>query len=263
MAYVYVHKTDDTNKPFYIGISANNDGEYGRLRTEKGRNPYWNGVKNKHGIQYEILDDNVSWERAKELEQKYIKEYKERGYKLTNLTDGGEGTLGYTRTDNDIQRIKDSNVGHGHVVTVGGLINKLSQYDSNTKIYVSSDYRLGLIHCDNIVILENNMVPPELYDEYDTSFREEECFVNSQKQNCIVLTHNKKNKQIKKHYSDYTEWEKLKAEGYYDADGIPDEIEKELNKLENRVLDRVFIDNQLEDVVNEKYKSLKRFNKFG
>jgi len=262
MAYVYVHKTDDTNKPFYIGISANNDGNYGRLRTEKGRNSYWKRVKNKHGIQYEILDDNVSWEHAQELERKYIKEYKECGYKLTNLTDGGEGTLGYTRTDDDIQRIKDSNMEHGHVVTVGGLINKLSQYNSDTKIYLSSDYRLDSWYCDNIVILENDMIPPELYDKYDTSIREDADFVNSQKQKCIVLTHTKKHKEIKNHYSDVDELYKLSKHLELSFGEVPEELYIKFNKLNEDVSERRVIEDNLEDALKSEYKSLKRYYKY-
>jgi hypothetical protein len=45
---------------------------------------------------YEIIESNILPENADEREMFYIKFYKENGYELKNLTDGGEGGKGFT-----------------------------------------------------------------------------------------------------------------------------------------------------------------------
>lgn len=65
---------------------------------EKRFNPYkinWI-AKNKHKIEILLIEGNISsLESANEKEKYYINLYKLKGNRLTNLTDGGDGTQGF------------------------------------------------------------------------------------------------------------------------------------------------------------------------
>lgn len=91
--YVYYHYTLDTNELFYIGKGT------GRRAFDKHlRNIYWKRKVDKHGFRVEIVQDNISSDEALIVEIKMIEFYKNQGIKLTNITDGGEGSRGYLRS---------------------------------------------------------------------------------------------------------------------------------------------------------------------
>lgn len=52
--------------------------------------------------------DHCPWKKSSELEQYYIKYYKELGYDLVNETFGGEGNLGYKKSLETISKLKNS-----------------------------------------------------------------------------------------------------------------------------------------------------------
>ena len=52
--------------------------------------------------------DHCSWNKSSELEQHYIKYYKELGCDLVNETFGGEGNLGYKKSVKTISKLKNS-----------------------------------------------------------------------------------------------------------------------------------------------------------
>ncbi len=94
MAYVYQHIRKDTNQPFYIGIGS--DLNFYRANKFSERNEIWERIKNKTEILVEILHDNIEWEDACVIEIELIKKYGRINNKtgiLSNMTDGGEGTL--------------------------------------------------------------------------------------------------------------------------------------------------------------------------
>ena len=97
MAYLYRHIRLDKNEPFYIGIGS--DLYYKRAYDLKNnrRNYIWNKIIQKTNIEVEIMLDNLSWEQVCEKEIEFIKFYgridKKNGI-LSNLTDGGDGSLG-------------------------------------------------------------------------------------------------------------------------------------------------------------------------
>ena len=87
--YVYEHTRNDTNQIFYVG-----KGKVGsrRSKTRNGRNQYWHNVVNKAGFTahkkiVEIIDEELSFL----IEIERISQLRELGFKLCNLTDGGEG----------------------------------------------------------------------------------------------------------------------------------------------------------------------------
>jgi len=94
VAYVYQHIRKDTNEPFYIGIGS--DLNFYRANKFSERNEIWERIKNKTEILVEILHDNIEWEDACVIEIELIKKYGRINNKtgiLSNMTDGGEGTL--------------------------------------------------------------------------------------------------------------------------------------------------------------------------
>lgn len=102
MAYVYRHIRLDKNQPFYIGIG--NDDNFFRANDFKPnrRNSIWNKIFLKTNIEVEILFENLTWYQCCEKEKEFIKIYGRIDNKtgiLSNLTDGGEGTVGYVITE--------------------------------------------------------------------------------------------------------------------------------------------------------------------
>lgn len=87
MFYVYEHIRPDTNRVFYVG-----KGSGYRAVTTQHRNLYWKRiVKKAGGFTVKKIVENVNEELAFLAEQERIDQLKRLGYKLANLTDGGEG----------------------------------------------------------------------------------------------------------------------------------------------------------------------------
>jgi len=87
--YVYEHRQyDDPSKVFYVGKG------FGNRVMSIDRNKYWIRVASKHGIIFEIIASGLTEDQAFCFEEYLIKQYKQDGHKLTNLTDGGEGPVG-------------------------------------------------------------------------------------------------------------------------------------------------------------------------
>lgn len=93
---VYRHRRMDNYDIFYIGI-----GDIARAKSKRGRSAWWHKVVNKAGYCVEIVASELTWDEACELEQLLISEYGRRDKNkgsLVNMTDGGDGTLGYILT---------------------------------------------------------------------------------------------------------------------------------------------------------------------
>jgi len=102
MAYVYKHIRKDTSEVFYIGIGKTKK----RMISNNARNNHWKNIVNKVGFEYKIIEDNLSWTDACELEKQLITEYGRYDLglgPLVNMTDGGDGTNGiiYTKERNE------------------------------------------------------------------------------------------------------------------------------------------------------------------
>ena len=125
MAIVYKHIRNDTNEVFYIGIGNDES----RAHNKCNRSSYWKGIVKKYGYNIELIEKDISWETACELEKQLIKEYgrADLGFgSLINMTDGGDGQsnpsketrdkmrkakIGKSLSDKTIDKIKKSNIG--------------------------------------------------------------------------------------------------------------------------------------------------------
>jgi hypothetical protein len=100
MAYVYEHIRLDKNTPFYIGIGSDN--MYKRANEKTRRNNLWKNIVNKTNYKVNILYDSITFQEAKIKEIELIKKYGRidigNGI-LTNMTDGGDGTLNKIYTE--------------------------------------------------------------------------------------------------------------------------------------------------------------------
>lgn len=83
--YTYIHYRLDTMKPFYVGKGIGK-----RYKVTRGRNDKWNKIVNKHGFQPKILAYWDTEQQALDHEMLLISVFRELGYDLTNMTDGGD-----------------------------------------------------------------------------------------------------------------------------------------------------------------------------
>jgi hypothetical protein len=121
MAYVYRHIRFDTNEVFYIGIGSDNDGKYKRAYDTGSRSYFWNNIVSKTNYKVEIILNDITWEEACLKEIELIEFYGRRDLNkgtLVNMTDGGDGILGYifsrdSREKRSISKLGDKNPSFG------------------------------------------------------------------------------------------------------------------------------------------------------
>jgi hypothetical protein len=101
----YLHQTKDTGRIFYIG-----KGNHKRVSDKNNRNKYWKNIVNKHGFTASVI---AQWETEKdafEHEKVLIACFKDMGYKLANILDGGPGGLG-SKSEETKKRISKAKKG--------------------------------------------------------------------------------------------------------------------------------------------------------
>ena len=125
-SYVYRHRRLDTKEVFCIGkgstdlkfLKSNSDKKkYKRAYSKKSRNTWWKNIVTKYDYEIEIISKTLTEDEANELEEFLISLYKRKdccGGSLVNLTDGGEGLLGYIMSDEQKQGISIRNSGENN-----------------------------------------------------------------------------------------------------------------------------------------------------
>jgi len=114
---LYRHIRPDKDEVFYVGLGKKKSRAYCKV----GRNDIWKKIvaKNNGNYEVEIMLEDLSFEEAKLKEIEFIKLYERIDLgigTLANLTDGGEGSLGYKPTKET--REKQSKALKGHIVTL-------------------------------------------------------------------------------------------------------------------------------------------------
>lgn len=95
MAVVYLHKRKDNKEVFYVGIGKT----IRRAYSKQSRSTFWHRYTSKHEYFIEVLIEGIDWEEACEIEKELICFYGRRdlGFgELLNLTDGGEGRVNFS-----------------------------------------------------------------------------------------------------------------------------------------------------------------------
>jgi hypothetical protein len=86
MYYTYAHIRLDTNAIFYIGKGIGR-----RLNKKDNRNKYWKHIVEKHGFKAIKLSEWDNESDAYSHEKSLITYLRNKGIKLVNVTDGGDG----------------------------------------------------------------------------------------------------------------------------------------------------------------------------
>jgi len=106
MFYTYAHYKPD-NTLFYIG-----KGKRRRALSKESRNPYYKNIVEKYGSpKIEILAKWENEQDALEHEMFLISTFKQMGFNLANLSDGGTGTSGFKFNDEQKKRLSDAHLG--------------------------------------------------------------------------------------------------------------------------------------------------------
>jgi len=137
--YVYLHYKPD-GSPFYVGKGVGK-----RAYTKYGRNNYWKAVVNKYGYYVEILDYFHTETEAHNREMALISTLKSSGFKLCNMTNGGEGTSGRVYTEETKQKIGIKSKGRIHNKGFNNPSNKLSKENI---IDIDNKIKLGIPSID-------------------------------------------------------------------------------------------------------------------
>lgn len=98
--YLYIHKRNDTNNVFYVGIGTkySHNKDYSRAKTIKGRNKIWQSIIKKTDYSILIKLETDDYSIVKDEEINLIKIYGQiinNTGTLANITKGGDGCLGY------------------------------------------------------------------------------------------------------------------------------------------------------------------------
>lgn len=115
--YLYRHIRLDKNEPFYIGIGtkqlrAHNSikSEYRRAYETNRKESYiWNNIVSKTSYEIEILFESDDYEFIKEKEIEFICLYgriNNNTGTLSNMTNGGDGFIGYVHSKEKIEKHK-------------------------------------------------------------------------------------------------------------------------------------------------------------
>lgn len=94
MFYTYVHFRKDDGRPFYVGKGFGN-----RYLRKTDRTFYWKNVEKKHGLDAKVMAYWPTEQEAFEHEKFLILCFKDLGYSLVNMTDGGEGASGWVPSE--------------------------------------------------------------------------------------------------------------------------------------------------------------------
>lgn len=131
MFITYAHYTPQ-GRLFYIGKGS------GKARAHyfSGRNNYWNKIVAKYGRpSVQILADWNTEEEAFSHEVLLINCFRDMGYELANLTDGGDGTSGYKQTEEHKEKLRKTRTGKP--------IHSEEFKEKIRKLHTGSTYNLG------------------------------------------------------------------------------------------------------------------------
>lgn len=123
MFYTYAHYKPEGGL-FYIGKGVGR-----RAYDMKMRNRYWKYVVAKYGSP--IVEILANWKTEAEAlshEKLLISSFKDMGFQLVNITDGGEGVSGYKHTESALQKMR------GRVGELSHMFGKPKSADVKLKI---------------------------------------------------------------------------------------------------------------------------------
>ena len=164
MACVYIHKRLDTDGIFYVGIANRKDRPYSKCN----RNKHWLNIVNKTDYKVLIIVDNVTHQEACDIEKVLIWTYGRQDLGegcLTNMTDGGEGTINFSE---EVRiKISKSKLGKRHsdetknkisLSLKGRKNNRIHKHSEETKIKISKRKN------KKVILIETNKIYNSILD---------------------------------------------------------------------------------------------------
>lgn len=150
--YLYRHIRIDKNEPFYIGIGTKQPrihnsikAEYRRAHETNRKESYiWNNIVNKTSYKIEILFESNDYNFIKEKEIEFIFLYGRINNNtgiLSNMTNGGDGFIGYIPSKEKIEK---------HKIFMTG--RKQSQKEKQKR----NDSRKGYLHSEETKLKISN-----------------------------------------------------------------------------------------------------------
>jgi hypothetical protein len=155
MHYLYRHIRLDKNEPFYIGIGTKTNVKFKTFTSEYRRafskqrkdSKIWNIIINKTNYEIEILFESEDYNFIKEKEIEFISLYgriNNNTGTLSNMTDGGDGSLGKVYAQSTINKLKIARNKRGAINKV-----KVYQYDITGKFIKEwSSIKEASIYCN-------------------------------------------------------------------------------------------------------------------
>lgn len=109
--YVYIHLNPQTKEVFYVGIGKGNRA----WNRWAGRNNFWENYVNKYGFEVELIAENLTRKQAEKIEMQLIASLGRRqideGGTLVNRSSGGDGSKGYTHTEEFKRKLSEERKG--------------------------------------------------------------------------------------------------------------------------------------------------------
>ena len=136
--YVYIHYRNDTDEPFYVGKGR---GKRTFVKGKSTRNSYWINIVNKADYTVKLFEENLTEEQAFELECKIIEELRMYGYRLANLTDGGEGGSRFAPPPETRAKMRKAAIGNKHSC---GYNHTTEFREGVRKRLTGNKYKLGI-----------------------------------------------------------------------------------------------------------------------
>lgn len=104
MFYVYEHIRPDTGMVFYVG-----KGSGYRLNSKSDRNRHWHHIVGKaNGFSSKIIFESNDEELVLLVEVERIDQLRKLGYKLCNITDGGQGISGLKHSEESKRKMSNA-----------------------------------------------------------------------------------------------------------------------------------------------------------
>lgn len=174
--FIYVLKDPKTNDIRYVGKTTNDI----NIRLSQHIYSASKQLKRNHRLNWiqSIINNGLKpiieiifecpWEKSQEEEQKWIKYYRDLNYDLVNETDGGEGNLGYKKSNDTIKKLKAS---------LRKDLPKIYQYTLNgefIKEWACVREASEILHISSAGIRRNAIGERKKYKDFIWSFEQKE-----------------------------------------------------------------------------------------
>lgn len=151
MAYLYRHIRQDKNQPFYIGVGGlNKPDNYKRAFSSRNRNIHWKRITEISKYEVEIILDDLTIDEVFEKEKEFIKLYGRN--LLCNMTDGGDGVIGYVFTEEDKIKIGLKSLGRTLPRKTQEFKDKMSKFNKDNNLGGKNKRKVQQLTKDNVYI---------------------------------------------------------------------------------------------------------------